>query len=327
MKSREIVKKTLEFDSPQRVARSFEPSDIVFGGYQTFGDVDLKWREVNPGVWQRNDEWGNTWERVDESSKGEIVEGTLKNIDDVSSMPLPDFSNPEIYKPTADLFQANPDKWCIGGVQGFAFSMARKLRRLDQYFMDLMTEHEKITILHDRIDRQIKFQFEGFKNAGADSVMIWEDWGTQSQLFISPELWRKEFKPRFTALCRYAHYLDLKMFMHSCGKITDIVPDLIECGVDLFQFDQPTLHGIDTLQKFQEQSQITFWCPVDIQMTLQSEDEETIRREARELIEKLWRGQGGFIAGYYEDNQSIGLDPKWQAIAADEFVKSGVNMC
>lgn len=327
MNSKEIVKRTLEFDSPERVACSFEPSDIVFGGFQTFGDIDLKWREVGQGVWQRNDEWGNTWERVDDSSKGEIVEGALKDINDAASMPLPDFSDPDIYKGPADLFKANPDKWSIGGVQGFAFSMARKLRRLDHYFMDLMTEREKIVILHDRIDEQIKFQFEGFKNAGADSVMIWEDWGTQLQLFISPDLWREEFKPRFKVLCKYAHDLGLKMFMHSCGKITDIVPDLIECGIDLLQFDQPTLHGIDTLHKFQEQANITFWCPVDIQNTLQSKDEAIIRGEARELIETLWGGKGGFIAGYYDDNQSIGLDPKWQAIAADEFVKYGVGSC
>ena len=111
--------------------------------------------------------------------------------------------------------------------------------------------------------------------------------------------------------------------MHSCGKITSIVPELIEAGVDVLQFDQPTLHGIDTLARFQESAKITFWCPVDVQKTLQTGDEQIIRAEACQMLDKLWKGRGGFIAGYYDDNVSIGLTPETQDWACDEFAKRG----
>jgi hypothetical protein len=42
------------------------------------------------------------------------------------------------------------------------------------------------------------------------------------------------------------------------------------------------------------------------------------------MLEKLWRGRGGFVAGYYGDEASIGLEPRWQRIAAEEFVARGV---
>jgi hypothetical protein len=114
--------------------------------------------------------------------------------------------------------------------------------------------------------------------------------------------------------------------MHSCGKITAIIPDLIESGIDVLQFDQPQIHGIDTLSQFQKKNKITFWCPVDIQKTLQTKNETLIQQEVKELLDKLWQnGRGGFIAGYYSDNTSIGLDPKWQEIASDEFLKKGVK--
>ena len=71
------------------------------------------------------------------------------------------------------------------------------------------------------------------------------------------------------------------MFMHSCGKITAIIPDLIESGIDCFQFDQPTVHGLDTLAGFQKTHKITYWSPVDIQKTLQTRDEYIIRAEAK----------------------------------------------
>jgi uroporphyrinogen decarboxylase len=63
--------------------------------------------------------------------------------------------------------------------------------------------------------------------------------------------------------------------------------------------------------------------PVDIQTTLQTRDETLIRREADELLDALWAGRGGFIAGYYTDSASIGLEPHWQAVACDEFSRYG----
>ena len=51
--------------------------------------------------------------------------------------------------------------------------------------------------------------------------------------------------------------------------------------------------------------------------------EDAIRRKSREMLDTLWQGRGGFVAGCYGDNVSIGLDPKWQGYARDEFSKSG----
>ncbi len=321
--SHEIVRKTLEFEGPERVAHSFYPSDFVGAGPR-IPNPEGEWRRVGDGhAWRRKDEWGNIWGRVDETSKGEVVQGALADFDQVETISLPDFANPAYYNHAKEIFALSPDKWHIGSLHGFAFSMARKMRKMDQYLMDLLLEPDKISILHDRIDEQIKVQMQRLKEVGADSVMIAEDWGTQTQLLINPELWRKEFKPRFADLCSYAHEMGLKMFMHSCGKMSAIVPDLIEAGVDLFQFDQPRVHGLDTLKQWRDEGHVTFWCPVDIQTTLQTKDEAAIRQDAREMIEKLWQGEGGFVAGYYNDNASIGLELKWQEIASEAFLKWG----
>jgi len=322
LNSREIVRKTLAFESPERVAHSFEPSDLIEASPE-IPNPEWEWCKINDRAWRRKDEWGNVWGRIDKTSKGEVVQGILDNLDDVETVSFPDFSNPAFYMKAREIFATHPDKWHVGSIQGFTFSIARKLRRLDQYLMDLLLKPDKIRALHDRIDECVKFQVHWMKEAGADSVMIAEDWGTQTQLLISPKLWRKEFKPRFVVMCDYIHSLGLKMFMHSCGHIGVIVPDLIEAGVDLLQFDQPRLHGIDTLRGWQEQGRVTFWCPVDIQTTLQSKDEMFIRQDASEMIEKLWCGRGGFIAGVYRDVTSIGLDPHWQEIASDEFLDKG----
>jgi hypothetical protein len=331
MNSRTIVEKTLEFDTPERLAFSWEPADFCWGGPE-LPNPDGEWHEVHPGAWERKDEWGNTWRRLDPTSKGEVAVGALGDLRDVDSLPLPDFSRQEYYDQARRNFKANPEMYPIGGIHGYTFSIARKLRRMEQYLMDLVSEPEAISRLHDRVDEQIRAQMLRLAQAGASCIMLAEDWGTQLDLLISPRLWRKEFKPRFQALNDYAHSLGLKVFMHSCGKMTVIIPDLVESGVDLLQFDQPQVHGIERLQTFQEQAwaagrRLTYWCPVDIQKTLQTRDEAAIRHEAAELVRRLWQGNddrptGGFIAGFYSDEASLGLEAKWQRIASEAFIEA-----
>lgn len=324
MNSREIVKRTLAFENPERVAHSFPPSDFVFAGAKLPNPL-TEWRKVGDHSWERTDEWGNIWGRVDETSKGQVIRGVLDDLEQVETFPLPNFSDSTYYSSTRNIFAASPDLWHIGDVEGFTFKMAQGLRKFDQYLVDLIDEPEKISRLHDRIDEQIRWQIKRLGEVGADSIMVREDWGTQLGTFISPRMWRSEFKPRIAKLCADAHQCNLSVIMHSCGKLTVIVPDLIECGVDVLQFDQPRVHGIDTLAEIQRQTPVTFWCPVDIQTTLQTKDERRIREEADELLDKLWAGRGGFMAKKYRDEPSIGLEPRWQEIARDEFVRRGVT--
>ncbi len=323
MTSREIVQRTLEYAHPARVARSFGESDFCWAGcVATTRATD--WREMGNGRWERTDEWGNTWARLDPTSKGEVVKGVLEDLADLDAYAFPDYTRPEDYSLVSQRRRAAPDKWLIGSMPGFAFNIARKMRKLDHYLMDLVMDRERVRAMHDRIDLMLGHMIRNYAAAGADCVMFPEDWGTQNQTLISPAMWREEFFPRFVNLCRLAHDHGLKVFMHSCGKIGGIVPGLVEAGIDVLQFDQPDLHGIDGLAAYQERARITFWCPVDIQITLQQRDERVIRAKAREMLTKLWRGRGGFIAGYYGDNASIGLDPKWQDIASDEFTRAGI---
>jgi len=251
--------------------------------------------------------------------------GDLASIDDVAGYKFPDYSSGGDYDPVREHRAERPDKWLIGSVPGFAFNIARKLFKLEDYLVYLLSDLGALHSLHDRIDDMLADMIVNYAAAGADCVMFPEDWGTQTQTLISPALWRQEFFPRFRRLCGLAHERGVKVFMHSCGAIGAIVPGLMAAGVDLLQFDQPMLHGIDTLAEYQQRGKITFWCPVDIQKTLQTREEAKIRAEARELIEKLWRGRGGFIAGYYSGNEAIGLDPRWQEVACDAFVRAGVH--
>ncbi len=323
MNSREIVLRTLNYERPERVAASFPApywNDLAWASYTL--DFDLTWRDVGGGRQEYVDEWGNTWARLDRTSKGEVARGVLEDWGGLPALTLPDLANPARFERAREVCRdAANDRFKIGGLPGFPFNIARKMRRLDQFLMDVLLYPDLVGVLLQRVEDLLAEVVVQYARAGVDGVMFPEDWGTQLSLMISPATWRTMFKPGFVRLCRIAHDLGVKVFMHSCGKITTIIPDLIEAGIDLLQFDQPRLHGIDALAQFH--GQITFWCPVDIQTTLQSQDETAITAEAHELIAKLGGAEGGFIAGYYTDNASIGLDPYWQDVACRAFMARG----
>ncbi|MHC4507221.1 MAG: uroporphyrinogen decarboxylase family protein, partial [Planctomycetota bacterium] len=229
---REIVQRTLDYEGPERVARSFGESDFAGAG-NTVKTRATKWREVGGGRWERTDEWGNLWARVDATSKGEVAKGVLEDIKDMDAYEFPDYSNASDYEKTRKAREEHPDKWLIGGLPGFAFNIARKFRRLDQYLVDLLLEPEWCHELHDRIDAVLEDMIRNYAAAEVDAVMLVEDWGTQDRLMINPELWREEFGPRFEKLCGIAHECGARVFMHSCGQTEEIVPDLMRAGVDL----------------------------------------------------------------------------------------------
>jgi len=322
--SREIMNATLNHQKPPRVARSFMDSDIK-GACYSAKTYATPWQDVGNGRFEMKDEWGNLWARVDSITKGEVVRGVLEGNITIDEYEFPYFGNPEDYRSVLKVKKDYEDKWIFGFLPGFTFNIARKLYKLENYLVKIMLERDELQILHDKIDKMLSDMIINYAKSGVDGIFFPEDWGTQTQTLMSPDLWKEEFSPRFEKLCSLAHENNLKVVMHSCGAIREIIPGLMKAGVDALQFDQPALHGIDNLASYKKEGKITFWCPVDIQKTLQTKDENLIRAEASELIEKLWKPAGGFIAGYYEGNGAIGLEGKWQNIACEEFIGKGIR--
>ncbi len=325
MKSREIVERTLSFRHPERIAMSLPdpyPNDFVGAGIAT----DPEWRppldERGPDGRTWIDEWGVTWRSLTEIDKGEVYRGAFESWEDFDAWEPPDITDPVRYERAIELFRGDREHYRIGSLPGFPFNIARKLRRMDQYLADLMLEPARISRLHGLLADLLTGAIERWAEAGADAVMFAEDWGMQDRLLIDPDQWRRIFKPDFVSLCETAHRRGLRVLMHSCGYIRDIIPDLAEAGIDCLQLDQPRLSGIEWLGR-EFGGRLTFWCPVDIQSTLQSGDPELVESDARRMIEVLGGKGGGFIAGYYGGNEAIGVDPALQDVACRAFVRYG----
>lgn len=327
MQPREIMQASLAFAGPPRIAYG------MGGGFPK----DLRYVRRRPAPnsratewvrtgdrWERADEWGNTWSRLEEHTKGEPKVGVLEESwDRLDTYEFPRTDAAELYDEVAANVRTIHEEgyYAVAGTN-WPFNAARYLRRFDQFLMDVLLEPERVRELLVRLAGMFAREIERYADAGADAVFAAEDWGTQDRLLVSPEVWRKLFKPGFRTLCEAAHSRGLAVFLHSCGRNTAVIEDWIEVGIDVCQFDQPELHGIDYLAEHFG-GRMHFWCPVDIQGTLQTGDAGRIEAAAREYVEKLGSFGGGFIAGYYGSNEAIGLDPEVQAIACRAFMKHG----
>lgn len=329
MTPREIIRRVLEHDNPPRIGFTYSNydgkarlRDTSGGSPRANPDFAENRREDGQGGELWEDEWGCTWRRLIEWTKGgEVVNAAIKSREDLVNYNPPDLDNPARYEHLAQVRETQSDRYLLGGITGCCFNRARYLPTFGTYLEWCAGDPDLVNDINKMVSDIVIGQVDIYAALGFDGVTFAEDWGTQERLLVSPAMWDRMFKWTFERLIERAHGHGMTVWMHSCGYVTDIIPPLVELGMDVFQFDQPELHGLDFLAEFADRT--TFWCPVDIQKILPTGDEALIRERARAMVDKLGRN-GGFIAKDYGDNASIGVDPLWQHWGYEEFKQVGV---
>jgi len=133
---------------------------------------------------------------------------------------------------------------------------------------------------------------------GIDVCFMGDDYGTQRGMLVSPEMWRRMMKPNLARLYGEARQRGLMTMHHSCGAICEIIPDLIEIGVQILDPIQVRAEGMDPVSltaKFGDR--LAFHGAVDTQSTLPYGDPDDVRAEVRELIRVLGAGGGYILSG------------------------------
>ena len=152
-----------------------------------------------------------------------------------------------------------------------------------------------------------------------DGIGITDDWGTETSTFISPELWRKVFKKRYKKLIDISHKHGLHVWMHSDGKINEIMDDLIEIGLDAINLTSPQLLGIEEVGK-RYKGKINFFSAIDTQKTMIFGSEKEIREEF-ERVANNWASEKGGLIIFLDDYNydALELDIKRRKMLCEIF--------
>jgi uroporphyrinogen decarboxylase len=180
------------------------------------------------------------------------------------------------------------------------YEISSSLRGTAEYLMDLMLNPKYAESIAERVLEEYHIPFYNLliQEAGkyAQIVMISDDLGSQQGLIFSPRIFRQIFKPRLKRLIDHIHKLaDVKVFMHSDGAIYDLIPDLIEIGVEGLNPVQYSAKGmeLERLKREYGQDLCFFGGSLENEM-LSFGSQQEIRRVVAEKIEILAPG-GGFL--------------------------------
>jgi uroporphyrinogen decarboxylase len=130
------------------------------------------------------------------------------------------------------------------------------------------------------------------KKLNPDGFWTSDDLGTQSQMMISPAMFREFLKPYYIEIGKEMKKQNMHWWFHSCGNITDVIEDLIEIGIDMLH---PIQKWAMDEEKISERfgSRLGFCKGIDVQHILQEKSEEDVRKEVRFLIDTFDRPEGG----------------------------------
>lgn len=176
---------------------------------------------------------------------------------------------------------------------GFMFLRLADIRGFEEIMMDFAEEPPELQMLIDKVLeynlRQVKLKIAARKEAGQ---IIWfgDDLGMQHSLPISPEKWCRYLKPCFKRIYAPVKEAGHYVYMHADGHIWEIIPDLVDCGVDVIN-PQVGANGLENLARVckgnvcvdldLDRQKMPFWTP------------DEIDRHVKEVVEVLGEPEGG----------------------------------
>lgn len=180
------------------------------------------------------------------------------------------------------------------------FEWGTFLRRIDNFLMDLVSNSAEVERLLDALMEQHLATLEKVCQAVgdiADVIRFGDDLGMDTGPFMAPEIYRRLFKPRHAMLCRYVkQHSRMHTFLHSCGSIYKLLPDLIEAGFEIINPVQTNTRDMQPERLKREFGQdITFWgggC--DTRSVLNRATPAQVKAHVQRNLEILSPG-GGFV--------------------------------
>lgn len=269
---------------------------------------------VKDGIWELTDSWGCLW-KMDESKDFYFNQFTFP-LEQFSSIDegLQNYRFPEL-EHHSDLIRSDlseqiqniydygviADRNCAGLTE-----TSLRIRGYQNWYLDTMIDPAGVEKLLDLIleykfkywDLVIDWLIENNLQSRISVISECDDLGTQTSTLLEPDYLRKTIIPRFGLLWSHIkrRLPHIKIFMHTCGSVRVLLPDLIEAGLDILNPVQFTatdmkLKGL----KNDFGNDLVFWGGgVDTQSTLKNASPEHVKDEIKKILDIMAPG-GGFV--------------------------------
>ncbi len=205
--------------------------------------------------------------------------------------------------------------WVMNGI----FERFQTLLGLEESMVALLTDtDEAFEFISAITDHKLKLYEKLIAYYKPDIICQHDDYGSQTSMLLSPELWRKLIKPNTARLADFCKQHGVFFEQHSCGLVEPIVPDLCEIGVTSWQ----GMH-INDIPKLKQQTngKLNYFTTMDMQKYAQLDSmgkltEDLIRSDVRKTITESAKG-GSYIPFVFS------VDESWWGVNViiDEFAR------
>ena len=310
MTSRELVRRTLEFDKPARVPRQAwilpwaearfpdwiarlraeYPDDLMAAPQLYRTPLSVVGSRYEQGTYI--DEWGCRFENIHGGVIGIVHEPLIRDWNQLDAFHTPDAVLTVDTDAVQD-FCRTTERFTLAGTLVRPFERLCFIRTMEQAMIDLAEQSDGLKELLRRIHEHYLREVEVWAQTFVDAIMIMDDWGMQTGLLVSPKAFRRYFLPMYADYAAIARRYGKFVFMHSDGNIIDILDDLIAVGVHAIN-SQVACMGVPELGR-RFCGRLTFWGEIDRQDLLAFGTTAQVDAAVREIRAALC-ADGGVIA-------------------------------
>ena len=248
--------------------------------------------EIRSGYFK--DDFGVIWNRTGADKDIGVLDEIILKEPDMSLCRLPEIPEQKIREDCERAMLQKGDKFSAGEIGFTLFERAWTLTSMEGLLYYMAAEpgfvHELLSAVTDYNMKILKI----FMDYDFDGIHIGDDWGQQKGLIMGPRHWREFIKPYLKRMFDFARANNKFISLHSCGDISEVIPDLIDIGLNIYQTFQPEIYDLRTVKKTYG-SELSFWGGISTQRLLPFETPETVVRVVKETI-SIMAENGGYIA-------------------------------
>ena len=208
-----------------------------------------------------------------------------RTLREIELYPVPGIDEESVDKVHRRATKIKEDGYLPSAYCGSIYEWCHWLRGMEDFMIDLVVRPELANALIEKVASFIFTFARKHAECGVELLCFYDDYGMQDRLQIPPALWRKFLKPWWKKIISSLRkdFPECIFFLHSCGKIEEILPDLVEVGFDVLHPLQPECHDVHRIVN-DYRNQMTFWGTVSAQKTIPQGSREDVEQALREIM-------------------------------------------
>ncbi len=306
MTNRERVLSAIHFEKPD-----FTPYQIGFTGQMRrkmadyagedffkrinnhIFQTELGLPQTNVGPYLSKDEFGVVWNKSGADKDIGVIDSILlEDVEDLDSFELPPVDEAFVRSRMEALIKNSGDNFRMAGFGFSLFERGWTLRGMENLLCDMMAEPEFVHALLGKITKRNLEVIDIALDYDFDCFYFGDDWGQQNGLIMGPSCWREFIKPRLAEMYGKVRKAGKYVAQHSCGDVREIMDDLYEVGLNMYNTFQPEIYGYDYAKNIY--GKITIWGGISTQRDLPVKTPDEIREVTKSLLAAF--PHGGLVA-------------------------------